>query len=289
MGGSWDHLRFFLALARTGSLQGAGQREGVSHTTVFRRVRRFEAELATTLFDRTPDGWTLTEAGARVLFEAERMEASMQTIAQDLGGIDDQVAGPVTVAVGEALALTVLPALLHRLLERHPGLEIDLRVGRDLVDLVRRDADLAVRFTGRPPPSMRGRRLGQSGLVACASPAYVESRGVDFPTAVEGHRWIVVKAHKPPSWDTLQLDRHPEAVLFVDCFVTAVELCRRGLGITEVPDFLVDGDPGLLRLADAPSRHRAPVWLLVHPDLRDVARIRVVADALFDGLRPVFE
>lgn len=288
MSWNWDHLRFFLALARTGTLKSAGEREGVSHTTVFRRVRRFEEELATQLFERTPDGWTLTEAGLGVLLEAERMEQSMRSIVDGVGGTDQKAAGPVTLAVGEGLALTVLPEILARLVRRHPGLEIGLLVSRSLVDVTRRDADLALRFTNDPPPTLLGRRLGESGLVPCASRAYVDANGADYPSDAEGHRFIVVTSHRPPTWATLRLDRHPQRVLSVDCFVTAGALCQAGLGIAELPDFLVRREPDLVQLA-APPRPTSSAWLLVHPELRHVERIRATADTLFDELREVFE
>ena len=284
---NWDHFRFFLALARTGSLAAAGDRESVSHSTVFRRVRRFEAELDTKLFDRTPSGWTLTAAGTRVLLEAERMEAGIQAISHGVGGQDGQVAGPITLAVGEAVALTVLPKVVRTIVDMHPGLQFDLRIGRDLVDIEQRDADLAIRFSMAPPEALIGRRLGQAGLVPCAAPAYIESHGIAYPALAVGHRFLVVRSARPSRWADLRLDAHPEAVLFVDCFVTATELCRAGLGITEIPDFVVDTDPELVRLTGAPRRPAVPAWLLMHPDLKDVARIRTAADALYAGLRPV--
>lgn len=160
MSWNWDHLRFFLALARTGTLKAAGDREAVSHTTVFRRVRRFEDELKTKLFERSSEGWALTDAGRCVRLEAERMEQSMQSIVDGVGGVDRRAAGPVTLAVGEALALTVLPEVLARIVERYPALEIGLLVSRSLVDVTRRDADLALRFTNDPPVALLGRRLG---------------------------------------------------------------------------------------------------------------------------------
>ncbi|MEM6927314.1 MAG: LysR family transcriptional regulator [Myxococcota bacterium] len=285
MGWNWDHLRFFLALARTGTLAAAGEREGVSHTTVFRRVRRFEEELQTKLFDRTSEGWSLTREGSAMLLEAERMEHSMQTIARDVGGRDARIAGPVSVAVGEAVALTLLPAVLRRLQRRHPALQLDLQVGRALVDVEQREADLAVRFSESPPERLLGRRLGRSGLVACASPDYVESHGLGYPMVAEGHRFVVVKGRRLPGWAELRLDAHPEVLWSVDDFVTATALCRAGLGITEAPDFVVDADPGLVRLQGAPARPPLPAWLLVHPDLREIGRVRVTADALYDGLR----
>lgn len=286
MGLSWDHLRYFLALARTGSLAAAGHREGVSHTTIFRRVRKFEAELETKLFDRTPQGWALTEAGAQVLLEAERMEEGMATIARKVAGQDLQDAGPVTLAVGESVALTILAPVLRGLLSRAPNLQFDLRVGRELVDIAHRDVDLAIRFSMSPPEALLGRRLGASGLVPCAAPSYVEAHGLEYPRAAGAHRFLVVRSVRPIAWNDLNLDAFPDSVLFVDCFVTAAELCRAGLGITEVPDFVADADPGLVRLARAPERPAVPAWLLMHPDLKDVARIRIAADALYEGLRP---
>ena len=287
MSWNWDHLRFFLALARTGSLKAAGEREGVSHSTVLRRLRSFEGELGTQLFDHSPDGWTLTSTGRQVLLQAERMEQSMRAIVDDVGGADRKAAGPVTLAVGQSVALTVLPEILSSLAARQPELEIAVLVSQSLADVARREADIALRFTNDPPPSLVGRRLGRSALVPCASPAYVKAHGSAYPDDAEGHRFIVVPSHPPPTWSALRLDRHPARVLRVSCFVTAGELCRADLGIAELPDFLVRRDRGLVRL-EAPPRPSATAWLLLHPELRDVARIRVTADALFDALGQEF-
>ena len=125
--------------------------------------------------------------------------------------------------------------------------------------------------------------------MACAAPSYVETHGLGYPAAANGHRFLVVRVLKPPAWGDLKLDAHPESVLFVDCFVTAAELCRAGLGIAEIPDFIADADRSLVRLTNAPMRPALSAWLLMHPDLKNVSRIRVAADALYEGLRPVLD
>ncbi|MEM1413920.1 MAG: LysR family transcriptional regulator [Myxococcota bacterium] len=285
---NWDDLRFVLALARHRTLVAAGKALGTSHTTVLRRLRNLEAELDVTLFDRTTEGWAPTSAGERLRDEAERLEAAIGAAVGEVRGHDRAVFGPVVLAAPESVARELLPPILEPLLAAHPGLRLDLRVGLDLVDLGRREADLAIRFAERPPESLLGRRLGRSQLRLCASPSYVAARGDRFPDTPEGHRFVLVGSGSP-AYDALDLASHPASVLEVDHYFTAGALCRAGLGIAEVPDFLIRRSADFIPLRGAPARPSVQAWLLMRADLRSRARIRVVADALHDGLRAVFE
>ncbi|MEM1031512.1 MAG: LysR family transcriptional regulator [Myxococcota bacterium] len=284
----WDDLRFVLALARHRTLVAAGRSLQTSHTTVLRRIRGLEATLDVTLFDRTTAGWAPTEAGARLRDEAELLEAGITAAVRHVRGRDHAVFGPVSVTAPELVARELLPSVLGPLLKRHPGLQLDLRIGLEVVDLGRRDADLAVRFTDRPPETLLGRRLGQSQLVPCASRAYVAEHGSQFPTYPDGHRFLIVPSSPGPVVDGLNLADEPACVIGVDCFFTAGTLCRAGLGIAEVPDFLARRDEELVILSGGPRRPSVTAWLLMRPDLRTRARIRVVADALYEGLRGAF-
>ena len=246
---NWDDLRFVLALARQGTLVAAGKTLGTSHTTVLRRLRSLEAQLGTTLFDRTSTGWATTHAGVRLAEEAERVEATLAAAVRAVSGEDAGLFGAVTITAPEGVAQELLPPLLAELLAAHPRLRFDLRVGQQVADLGQREADLAVRFMERPPETLVGRRIGRSQLLPCASPAYLAGRDAVFPNTPEGHRFLIVPSAPSPAYEGLGLGTHPESVLSVDCFVTAAELCRRGLGIAEVPDFLARRDPDLVGAA----------------------------------------
>lgn len=280
---TWDHLKHFLALARSGSLTTAGSRLGVSHTTILRRVRALEQQLDTRLFDVTDAGWCLTPTGTDLLTRAEQLEDLASEIGTHLRGTNQPLSGPIVLAAPESLALTILPPVLATLRATHPHVEIDLRVSRTLVDLDAREADLALRVSSAPPQHLIGRKVGTTGLVAAASVAYCEAHGRRFPEEADGHRFVRVRGIRAP-WAAM-LQGRPEASMIVDCFVTAGTLCRAGLGIAEVPDLVVARDPGLVGLERAPNRERRPIWLLVHPTVRRLTRVRRTADALFEALR----
>ncbi|MEL6349950.1 MAG: LysR family transcriptional regulator [Myxococcota bacterium] len=281
----WDHLRHFLALSRASSLQRAGERLGVSHTTVLRRVRALESTMETKLFDVTPEGWGLTPAGAELLSHAELIEEQFSDISRALVGRDPQIRGTVVIAAPESIAMSILPGVLAALRERHPNIEIDLRVSRAHVDLSSREADIALRITRTPPEHLIGRRLFPVGLVYVASSDYVAAHGADFPSEVGNHRFIVIRGNPGPAQAQLSLSLHPTALLQVDCFVTAGQLCRAGVGITELPTTVLEHESYLVPMKGAPKRGASPLWLLMPRELRRLARVRTVADFLFDALR----
>jgi DNA-binding transcriptional LysR family regulator len=287
---NWDNLRYFLALARTPKLARAADRLGVSHTTVFRRIQRFETELDTRLFERTPDGHVLTPAGERLLAEVEKMEVALGTISREIVGADQRIDGTVVITTVDLLAAVLLPDVLLRLKQAHPGLAVHLKVGRELADLSRREADIAIRMTRAPPPQLVGRRLGQLVTVACASERYLEAHPTErFPATATGHRFVIdssipyVAIHR---W--LGPDIDPARVTTCDTLGTAVSLCLAGLGIAVLPRYLVDRHPELRVLATPTDCPGLPVWLLTHPDLKDTARIRVTTRFLFEELQHEF-
>lgn len=102
------------------------------------------------------------------------MESAMQAVSEEVHGQDAELSGPVVVAIGEALALTGLPAILAELTARYPAIEFDLRVGQNITEIESREVDLAVRFSSAPPSSLLGRRLGHAAIVPCAAPSYVQ-------------------------------------------------------------------------------------------------------------------
>lgn len=286
----WDHLRYFLALARNPKLQRAADRLGVSHTTVLRRIRAFEDQLATRLFERTPDGWLMSVAGERLLLEVEKMESALGTISREIVGSDQRIEGPVVITTLGLIAGLVLPPVLVKLKQRHPHVQIQLRVGSALVDLQRREADIAIRVTASPPPTLVGRRIGQKEVTPCASAEYLRARPEPvFPVDPSSeHHYILDVSHSDESarrW--LAPVVGTSRVTEVDCMATAMALCGAGLGVAVLPQFVARG-AGLVLLEPPEPVQPMSVWILTHPDLRNVARVRAVMAALGDELQGVF-
>lgn len=283
----WNDVRYFLALARTGSVRAAGAALQVSHSTVARRVEALEERLAARLFDRSRDGYTLSDAGRQMLAGAERIEAEMAALERGVVGQDERLEGPVTITCTDAYVSSILIAALARLTEEHPGIELALTIDSRPFDLARREADIAVRALapdGVPPEYLLGQKVVPIVLASYVGTAHAERLDPDRPGSPS--RWA--------SFDDRTLQEsmvagssYPDAPLWgsfasVELMVQAAE---HGLGLAMLPTYVGDRVPALRRLARPDLRHVGDFWVLSHPDLRDNARIRKARAAVADGLR----
>jgi len=276
----WDDVRHFLALARTGSVRGAGASVGVSHSTVLRRVEALEDGLAVRLFDRNRDGWTLTEAGHQMLPGAERVEREMAALERGLVGRDDRLEGPVALTCSDDYISELLIRELRPFCEAHPEIELHFFVDGRNFDLGKREADIAVRMVrvgSTPAEHLVGFELvpiKMANYVAVAHAAACD------PT-IEGSepRWVGFDDRKVmrqlvarSSWPDLPVWG---AFASLNLMVRAL---RHGHGIGMLPTYVGDSEPGLRRLQSADLVHVANLWLLTHPDLRQNARFRLIRE-----------
>lgn len=285
----WGHLRFFLELARTGSLSGAARRLGVDRNTVARRVAALEEELGLTLFERGPQGWSHTSAGEELAALASRVEEDVLALARHADARDRTLTGSVRLTTAMHLAAHLLVPALPALRERHPGLVLEIAADQRNFDLTRREADLALRM-GRPrDPGLVTRKLSDVayGFYASKSSADGRSRRVDFDldafvgfddslTSAPHERWLA----------RIAPDRR--VVFRSNSTASLHAAARRGLGVAVLPRFLADGDRELSRL-EGPEPASHELWLLVHGDLRQSPRVRAViewVDGLVERARP---
>lgn len=275
----WDSLRFVLAVARAGSLSEAAKQLGVSHSTVYRRINAFEDEHKITAFERLPDGYRLTEAGRSITRLAERVEESVNDVARQLtrSPKNDEVSGAVRVAAPEAVALAIGPQLAP-LLDRHPALALDWVLGAAPVDLNRREADIAIRVAASPPDNLVGRRLADVAFAVYGASHAVERHGWSYPDRA---RWVVFddsQASSPQGrWERANISADSIAIrvnrrVMLDLAVTS------GLGLGVLPRGVGDASTQLVRLTDTLAELTLPLWVLTHPDLREVVSIRAVMD-----------
>jgi len=278
----WDDLRILLAIGREASLTGAARRLGVNETTVGRRLARAEQHLGARLFERTGGRLLPTGAGDRVLEAAERMELAMQAATSAVAGTDALVAGLVRVTTVPLLAHHLLLPALPALLSAHPGLRVELVAESRNLSLTRRDADIALRLA-RPTSDSRAiaRRIGGldyavygPALTAAADLPWVGygEEMADLPQA----RWIAERV-AAQSGTARAAGLAPVTVNDGEGILQAV---RNGLGRSLLPMAIADLIPGLARLDTGPPVLTRELWLLVHPELRDLTRVRVVLDWL---------
>ena len=169
----WDAVRFFLELARAKTLARAARRLRVDYTTVGRRVSAFERELGAKLFERTPDGFVLTDAGESIRAAAEQMEQSAVAVEQRALGADRRFSGTVRVAAAESAGHSVVLPAMRALHLRHPEIRLHLQTGLARLDIARREADLALRFNPPESGDLRIRRLTSIGFALYASEDYL--------------------------------------------------------------------------------------------------------------------
>ncbi len=270
----WNDVRFFLALARCGSVRGAGAALGVSHSTVLRRVEALEERLSTRLFDRNRDGYALTDAGRRMLPGAEKIEAELASIERALAGTDERLGGDVTITLCDHYVADILMAEFAPFTVNYPDIELRLLVGERFVDLSKREADIAVRAlaTGASPPEhLIGQKLAPIQLASYVSRAHAHLR--DPEVAGSKPRWLAFEERAYHA-SLVAKSSYPDVPLW-GCFSTTELLVRgalNGYGVAALPTYVGDQEPGLRRLAKPDLMHVADIWILSHPDLRDNAR-----------------
>ena len=157
----WDDLRCVLAVARTGSLSGAARELEIQHSTVFRRLNALERRLGVKLFDRSREGYVPTARGELAAAAAGIMESEALAVEKQFVGSDSQLSGTVRLSTSELFAAFLLPPVLKSFLAAHPGIEVEVTVSSRVVDLTRREADLALRATTAPPDNLVGRQVGE--------------------------------------------------------------------------------------------------------------------------------
>jgi DNA-binding transcriptional LysR family regulator len=284
----WDDVRFFLAVARVGSLSGAARTLGVGHVTAGRRITALEKRLGVTLLNRTPDGFTATSAGEAILRQCVAMENAALDVERIAAGRDTLVKGSVRVTTTEALAYQVVAPAIAALRRAHPELQVDLVAGVRSLDIARRDADLAVRFARPSASDLVCRRLGEAGFSLYASPRYLAKSGTpERGRGLAGHDLITFTA-APAATSPFFMDEALEgARIALRCDNPLIQLkaATNELGIAELACFLGDSSPNLVRVwpDEAPARRTA--WLVVHQDMRRSARIRAVSAAIADEFR----
>lgn len=283
---SWDDLRFVLALAEAGSLAKAARRLGVDHTTVGRRITAAETALGARLFTHAPTGYTLTPDGERLLGPIRSVEDAVLAVeraaASGLGGLD----GPVRITSPETFGVAYLAPRLAAFGRSHPGLTLELAPSGEVLDLGRREADVAVRFFRSRPQSLVVRRVAEVGYGLYASPDYLAAHPVDGPDDLANHR-LLAPPTSPTATDArwlAGLSRGARPAFVSDLTLALIGAAHAHAGVAVLPRYLGDPDPGLthLPMPDAPVD---VVWLTVHQDLKDTPRVRVVLDFLAAAMK----
>ncbi len=277
----WDDLKVLLAVARAGTVRAAAAKLKVSHSTVSRRVDQMEADLGVRLFERLPTGYHLTPAGDDLLGPAERAEIEINAAERRLAGQDARLSGDVRVTLPPPAAVDLVIPHLPEFKAKFPGIELELVSSFALLDLSRRDADVAMRFVSQPPEHLVGRRLPDFHYCYYATAEYLARHDLDAdpPTA----RWIGWNEGVPfPPW--VQAGPYPKipAEWGLNDITLQLAAAKAGLGMALLPCISGDASPVLRRVPGSNTVVPREGWILTHPDLRTSARVRTVMTFLID-------
>jgi DNA-binding transcriptional LysR family regulator len=282
----WNDLKYFLEVARGGSLTRAADVLRVSQSTVSRRIAELEARLATRLFARHQTGYHLTDEGRGLLGRAEAVEDNMLAFERGASGLSPAVSGVVRLATTENLATDLVIPALPRFVARHPQLRLEIVTTTATVELGRRDADLALRVVRPSHGNLKARRLGEMTHGVYGHRDYLARHPARDADPLAGRAvvtWDEAHAHLPAAqW---MARRAPDAhvVLTASTLRAQIAAVRAGLGLAVLPDFLAT-DPDFVRVLAPDEVFSDGVWLVMHADLAASARVRAVADFLAEAV-----
>jgi DNA-binding transcriptional LysR family regulator len=281
----WNDLRYFLAVARTGSTLAAGRALHVSQTTAARRVTALEESLGLTLFERRPAGYRLTPVGEALLAQAEQIEREASLFADAAASQSRDISGVVRLTVEEIFAVTLLAPILRDLHDAHPGIRIELDTSEEIRDLAAGAADIALRSIHRPTENgLVGRRLAPASWALYCSRDYAAAHGRPRTRkALRGHP--LIGGGGPGLWRAYRtwLERNDliDAVTMeLGSTMGLLAAVRAGSGLAVLPTLVADLDPDLLPCLPPKPGQDAGLWLLTHERLRHVPRVRAVIDFL---------
>ncbi len=283
----WNLAKTLLAVADEGSLSAAARALGQTQPTVSRQIAALEHALGVTLFERTGRSVALTQAGVELLDHVRLMASGANMLSLAASGKSQSIEGKVLITASELMSAFILPPILNELGQKAPALEIDVVADNGVRDLMRREADIAIRHTRSEQPNLIARSVRDQIMRFYASPAYIEIRGEPRENDFPGHQII----------SYIEADRMLDYLLPVGLNLTranfrlssssqvvALQMARAGLGMIILPEQIAATIPDLVPVLNTLNAFTIPTWLVAHRELRTSRRIRLVFDHLAENL-----
>jgi len=280
----WNSLKIFLAIANRSSLSGAAKDLGVNHSTIFRRLNAFEEEIGGRVFERINNRYELTAMGHDMLALAQNIAVSFDDIERHIVGKDFQPKGTVKITAPTNIAYRFLPRYLAEFNLLYPDINVEILASNQEFNMSNRQADIAVRATNSPPEHLIGRKVCSLKWSVFGSKTYEDTFG--FPTTVEElHDHILIGAsggmQNLPAF--VWLDKHLSQQIHTRCdeLMVMSSFAEAGQGLAFLPSD--QQRTGIQTLFTFNAGKTSDLWLLTHPDLRNVERIKLVMQHLADA------
>jgi DNA-binding transcriptional LysR family regulator len=286
VGFDWNQARAFLATALEGSLSAAARKLRQTQPTLSRQVAALERSLSATLFERVGKRLVLTETGLGLLEHVRAMGEAAGRVSLGASGRSQAIVGQVRISASEVVAAYLLPPIVERLRTLHPELDVHVVASNRLSDLLRREADIAIRHVRPEQPDLIARKVRESSAHLYASTSYLKRHGRPALHRLEGV--VFVGADDNPRFvevlgglgARVRLDQFKWTT---DSHLVGWEMVRRGLGIGGMIREIAQETPGVVQVLRSLPPIPVPYWLCTHRELATSRRIRVAFDVLADG------
>lgn len=284
----WSLVRSFLAVVEHGSLLAAARQLQSSQPTIGRHVAELESQLGLVLFERTGRGLLPTDAALRLIESARAMQSGADQLARGVVGSDPFTSGTVRITASQPVACYVLPPLLAQMRLTLPEVQVELVASNTVSNLLRREADIAVRMVRPEQATVIARRVGKVAIKACAHQDYLRRRGIPrHPSDLLSHDLIggdrndeTLKGFAARGFPV----KSEQFAFRTDDLIVVWQAVRAGLGVGFASEHLIRTEPAVVPLLPKLKIEPIPVWLAVHKEIRTSKRIRAVYDFLTEAL-----
>lgn len=270
----WDDIRLVAEISKHGGLSQAARVLKVSHSTLLRRVQVLEKHMGVRLFDRLPSGYVPTEAGREIALAGGRIEGEVFSLQTSLAGRDQDPEGTLKITAPSLLIGLYLSPILRDFKKAYPRIDLILNSANEELNLHQREADVAIRATNSPSESLFGRKLVSQRRYVYAAQEYFDDHPHLTPQSAmdAGFDWLGFEA-----WSAEMISSLPGAKLAArfDDMPALLGCLQVGMGIARLPSCLGDTNDKLVRLTAFPAEPYFDFWILTHPSLKDVARVRL--------------
>lgn len=283
----WELYRSFLAVMREGSLSAAARALGMTQPSLGRHIRQLEADLGVALFTRSPQGLTPTDLGQELVAHAQAMAAASAVLRRAASGSSHDIRGVVRVTCSEVIGAEVLPPMLADFRQQHPGIVIELSLSNQTEDLLRKDADIAVRMLRPAQSALVARRIGRIPLGLHAHRRYLKAHGLPHTLAELSQHAIIGFDRETPALRAIRSQLpfgREDFSLRSDSDLAQLAAIRAGYGIGVCQCAIARRDRNLVHLLPQAFAFNLDTWLVMHEDLKVSRRTRLLFDHLAQAL-----